>query len=118
MIKVLILGEIVGIPTVKEIQKNIKNIIEKYKINFIIANADGASDGFGLLNKTANDLYRSGINVLTMGNFVFNKKDVKDLLKSFFLLKPFNLPNSHGGKGVYIYKINNDIQIAVVNRKD
>jgi len=115
MIKILFLGEIIGIPTIKEIQKNLNKIKDKYKIDFIIANADGASDGYGILKNSAIQLYKSGINILTCGDYIFNKKDVKELLKLPFLLRPYNLPNTMGGKGYIIHDFNENIKIAVIN---
>jgi len=115
MVKILFLGEIIGIPTIKEIQKNLGKIKEKYKIDFITANADGASDGYGILKNSAIQLYKSGIDILTCGDYVFNKKDVKELLKLPFLLRPYNLPNSMGGKGYIVHDLNDKIKIAVIN---
>ncbi len=114
MIKILFLGEIIGIPTVKKIEIKLRKIIEDNKINIVIANADGASDGYGILKKTAYDLFNSGINIITGGDFIFNKKDVRDLLKAPFMLKPYNLPNALGGKGISIYNFNN-IKIGIIN---
>ena len=114
MIKVLFLGEIVGLTSVKEISIKIEDIIDKYKIDIIIANADGASDGYGLLRKTAFSLFEKGINVITSGDFVFNKKDSKDLLNYDFFLRPYNLPNAYGGRGYTIIK-NNKFKIGIIN---
>lgn len=115
MVKILLLGEIIGIPTIKEIQKNLSKIKDKYKIDFIIANADGASDGYGILKNSAIQLYKSGIDILTSGDYVFNKKDARELLKLPFLLRPYNLPNAMGGKGYIIYDFNDNIKIAIIN---
>jgi len=78
--KVLFLGEIVGIPAVKQIRKKITKIIEKYHIDFVIANGDGASDGYGILAETASELLDCGINVVTGGDLIF-----RTLLKSIIL---------------------------------
>ena len=115
MLRMLFLGEIIGIPTIKRIEKKLKGIINDYKIDFTIANADGASDGYGILSKSANNLYNSGINVITTGDYVYNKKDVRYLLQSPFLLRPYNLPGSLGGKGFLILELDNNIKIGIIN---
>lgn len=115
MIRILYLGEIVGIPTVRKIQKKMPEIIEKKKYDFVIANADGASDGYGILSKTAYDLNKCGINVITCGDFVFNKKDVKNLINAKFVLSPYNLPKELGGKGIKIFNLKNNLKICVLN---
>jgi metallophosphoesterase (TIGR00282 family) len=116
MIKVLFLGEIIGIPTVKELKKSLKNIIAENGIDLCIANADGASDGYGLLSDTAYQIHGAGVNVITSGDYIFNKKDIKEFLgKSSFTLRPFNLPKESSGRGYLITKVKNDVPVAVVN---
>lgn len=116
MIKVLVLGEIIGIPTVKVMKKSIGKFIEKRGINFTLANGDGASDGYGLLSDTAYQIYNSGVNVITGGDCIFNKKDAVSLLeKSSFILRPFNLPKSSAGRGYLIWKKDDNFSIGVVS---
>ncbi len=114
-IRVLFLGEVIGIPTVKAMNGKLNDIKKKYNIDFTIANCDGSSDGYGLLRNTAYELNQNGINAITTGECVFNKKDVRDLLKIPFLLKPYNLPNALGGKGYYIFTINDSVKIGIIN---
>ncbi len=115
MLRIMFLGEIIGLPTVKQITKNIDQIIQKNNIDFTLANADGASDGYGILRNTALNLHKSGINAITSGDYVFNKKDVRELLKLNFVIRPYNLPNSLGGQGYSIFKVNEKISIGIIN---
>lgn len=115
MLKVMFLGEVVGLSTVKQISKKLNEVIKKYKVDFTIANCDGASDGYGILRSTAYNLHDSGIRILTSGDFVFNKKDVKELLRLDFFLRPFNIPNFLGGQGYSIYKLNEKTKIGIIN---
>jgi 2',3'-cyclic-nucleotide 2'-phosphodiesterase len=116
VIRILFLGEIVGIPTVKELRKNLKKIITDNNIDLVIANADGASDGYGLLADTAYQIHSSGVDIITSGDFIFNKKDIKDFLaKANFILRAYNLPKDSAGRGYLIYNAKNDSKIAVVN---
>ena len=114
MIRLLFLGEIIGMPSVKRLKEKFRNVVEKYKVDFSIINGDGASDGYGLLKKTACDIHRSGIDVVTGGDFIFNKKDVRDLLREPFMLRPYNLPGSMGGKGYSLYQLD-EINIGIIN---
>jgi metallophosphoesterase (TIGR00282 family) len=82
----------------------------------VIANADGASDGYGLLADTAYQIHTSGVDVITSGDFIFNKKDIKEFLsKANFILRAFNLPKDSAGRGYLVYNLSNDVKIAVVN---
>jgi 2',3'-cyclic-nucleotide 2'-phosphodiesterase len=116
MIKILFLGEVIGIPTVKELRRTLKKLVAEYEADFVIANADGASDGYGLLSDTAYQLHNAGVNVLTSGDFIFNKKDIKEFLsKSNFILRPFNLPKDTAGRGYLYTKVKDDVTIGVIN---
>lgn len=116
MIKILFLGEIIGLPTLKKIKKNLKPILSELKIDFTIANCDGASDGYGVLKSTAIQLLKAGINVLTSGDFIYNKKDIKEFLNhSYNVLRPYNLPLHSPGKGYTVFQLNDEVKIGVLN---
>jgi len=116
MIKILFIGEIIGIPSVKAIKRNLKKIITENKIDVCIANADGASDGYGLLADTAYQLNNAGIDVITSGDYIFNKKDIKEFLsKSGFILRPYNLPKDTPGRGYLFYQMQNGTQLAIIS---
>lgn len=116
MIKILFMGEIVGIPTVKIIRKKLKAIVKKHNIDFVIANADGASDGYGVLAETAKDLLDSGIDVLTSGDLVFNKKNIKDfIIDNHNMLRPLNLSDKSPGKGFEVFHTRSGVKVGVLN---
>jgi 2',3'-cyclic-nucleotide 2'-phosphodiesterase len=115
MIRVLFLGEVIGLPTSKQIYTSLKKVLKEEKIDFTIANGDGASDGYGILKNTAYQLHNAGINVVTSGDYVFNKKDVKELMKAPFFIRPYNLPGSLGGKGYILSDTKESHRIAVIN---
>jgi 2',3'-cyclic-nucleotide 2'-phosphodiesterase len=114
MVKVLFLGEIVGIPTINIIKKSLKELIAKYKIDLTIANGDGASDGYGILKNSAFQLNKSGIDIITSGDYVYNKKDARDMLSLGFFLKPYNLPQYFGGNGYSIIRVK-EVEIGIIN---
>lgn len=116
MFRVLFLGETVGFTTVKLLRKYLKDIKTENNIDFVIANANGASDGFGLLPETAYFIKKAGVDIMTSGDLVFNKKDIADVLtKTSFLLRPYNLPQKVPGKGIYAVNVNEDLSVGVVN---
>ena len=114
MIRILFLGEIIGISTINLFKKSLKGLLLKYSIDFTIANADGASDGFGILKNSAFILNKSGIDIITGGDYVFNKKDVKELLGINFFLKPYNLPQYFGGNGYTLARVK-DVEIGIIS---
>ena len=113
------IGDIVGRPGRKIIKENLSKIKEEYKIDFVIANGENASHGFGLTVESAKELFKSGIGLLTGGNHSFDKKkDMLALLETSNVLRPDNYPEGLIGSGIKICEIetSNGIEkLAVIN---
>ncbi len=113
--RIAFIGDIVGRPGRKIIKENLKKIKEEYSIDFVIANAENASHGFGLTVKNCNELLKTGIDVITGGNHTFDKKqDMFALLETDYVLRPDNYPLGVPGTGVGVYNIG-DEKLAVIN---
>ncbi len=116
MLKILFLGEIIGLETVKKLKGFLQAAKQKFGIDMVIANADGASDGFGLLKNTAFQIHSSGINVITGGDLILNKKDSRELIESAgFFLRPYNLSALNIGRGYINYKLDQDRVVSVIS---
>ena len=113
------IGDIVGRPGRKIIKDNLKKIRSEYKIDFIIANGENASHGFGLTTTGCSELLKSGIDLITGGNHSFDKKkDMIVLLETSNVLRPDNYPEGLVGSGIKICEIqtNQGIEkLAVIN---
>ena len=100
------IGDIVGRPGRKIIKDSLKTIKEEQKIDFIIANGENASHGFGLTIDSSKELFSSGIDLITGGNHSFDKKkDVQYLHESGNVLRPDNYPEGVVGSGIKICDI-------------
>jgi len=114
--RVAFIGDIIGRPGRNHIKKELKKIRNNYNIDFVIANGENASHGFGLTVDNANELLKSGVDVLTGGNHTWDKK--KDILTLFQngspVLRPHNYPDGVEGTGLMIIELNG-IQIAILN---
>ena len=113
------IGDIVGRPGRKIIKDSLKNIKEEHKIDFIIANGENASHGFGLTIDSSKELFSSGIDLITGGNHSFDKKkDVQYLHESGNILRPDNYPEGVVGSGFKIcdIKVEEKVEkLAVIN---
>ena len=113
------IGDIVGRPGRKIIKDSLKTIKEEQKIDFIIANAENASHGFGLTTTSCSELLKAGIDIITGGNHSFDKKkDMMVLLETANVLRPDNYPEGLVGSGVKICEVqtNEGIEkLAVIN---
>ena len=82
---------------------------------FVIANVENASGGFGLTEKNYNDLSEYGVDCMTSGNHIWDKKEVFDYInESEVLIRPLNYPNCEWGTGYKIFDVKG-IKIAVTN---
>lgn len=112
--KILIIGDIIGNAGVKKV----KEIIPKYKkqndIDFIIANGENSAEGMGITLKIFEDLKKTGIDVITMGNHTWGKKEIFNFIEDEQIIRPANYPQGVPGKGYTIRKVNGK-NIAVVN---
>ena len=115
--KLLFLGDLVGISGCSVVMKNLKKEIERYKIDFVVVNGENADkSGVGLTEEICKDLFNSGVNVITTGNHVWDQKEIMNYIdKENRLLRPKNLFEPAPGKGFQIYTAKEDIKIGVLN---
>ena len=103
--KILFLGDIVGDAGCIAVKKHLKTIIEKYKIDFVIANGENAAiEGVGITENNVKELINSGVDVITTGNHVWDQKETLEFIKiEKRLLRPENLLNDVPGSGYEVY---------------
>lgn len=114
-LKVLFLGEIVGRAGLTAVKKFLPPFRQEEKIDLVVANAEGTTGGFGLGKNHALYLRKLGVDVVTVGEKGFFKKDLTELMgKSAFLLRPANFPPEVPGRGYRLTEINGQ-KIAVIS---
>ena len=115
--KILFLGDVVGISGCSKIMNNLKSEIKKNNINFVVVNGENSAiPGVGLTEKICKDFFNCGVDVITSGNHVWDQKEIMSYIdKENRLLRPYNLFEPSPGKGFEIYQTNNDIKIGVLN---
>lgn len=111
---ILIIGDIVGIPGVKKVKEELPKLIKDRKIHFVIANGENSADGMGITSKIFKDLMLAGVNVVTMGNHTWGKKDIFNIIDNKNLIRPANYPKGVVGNGYGIYECKGK-KIAVIN---
>lgn len=112
--KILAVGDLVGNAGVSKLKKELKNICEQENIDFVIVNGENAGEGMGITQRNFNDLLEEKIDVITMGNHTWGKKDIFKFIDHPKLLRPANYTKGIVGKGYNIYKCK-DKKIAVIN---
>ena len=111
----LFIGDISGKSGRNCLDKYLNKIVEKYKIDFVIANGENISHGISITKKHYDYLKKMKIDVITSGNHIFHKAEVLDYIeKTPDLLRPINMNNFLPGKGT-IEVIKNNKKIRVTN---
>jgi len=115
--KIFFLGDIVGKSGRTAVTKNLKNITKDNTIDFVIVNGENAADqGVGITEEISNELFNSGVDVITTGNHVWDQKETsKYIERETRLLRPENLPSNSPGKGFGIYHSKNGYKVGVLN---
>jgi len=115
--KILFLGDVVGISGRSMVLKNLQSIIKDKEIDFVVVNGENAADsGVGLTENICKDLFNSGVNVITTGNHVWDQKEtMSHIEKENRLLRPKNLVEPSPGKGFEIFVSKNGMKVGVLN---
>ena len=112
--KILAVGDIVGENGVNKLKKELPQIRADENIDFVIVNAENSAGGMGITTKIFDDLMKLNIDVITMGNHTWGKKDIFSFIDHPRLLRPANYSKGVVGKGIGIYDCKNK-KVAVMN---
>ena len=116
--KILVLGDIMGLAGRKALKKNLPKVIEENKINFLVINGENAADdGKGITKEIADELFSLGVDVITSGNHIWDKIETTQFIeKENRLLRPANLAEGSPGKGYGIFlSKDKKFKIGVIN---
>ena len=113
--KILFIGDIFAAPGRRIVADHLQDIVESNRIDLTIANAENAAGGFGLTPAIAEELFGLGLDVLTSGNHVWDKREIYDYLRRQpRLLRPANYPDAPG-QGSIVWRARNGVDCAVLN---
>lgn len=113
--RVLILGDVVGKPGRRAIRDLVPSLVQKERVDLVLANAENAAGGMGVDVKSAEELFAGGVHVLTSGNHVWKKKEIYRYLESHpSLLRPANYPDGAPGRGWIAWQ-NGAVRALIVN---
>jgi metallophosphoesterase (TIGR00282 family) len=112
----LFIGDIFASVGRRLVAEHLQRIVYEEGIHLAVANAENAAGGFGITPSVAEELFATGLDVLTTGNHIWDKKEIYEYLGTQpRLLRPANYPDEVPGRGCYIARGRNGVSCAVIN---
>src|SRR5947209_19847680 len=104
--KVLIIGDVVARPGRLAVMERIEDLRERYEIDLALMNAENVAGGLSITPPLADQLFRAGIDVMTSGNHIFDKREgIAYMDKQPRLLRPANYPPNSPGSAVLLGEV-------------
>ncbi len=114
--KLLFIGDIVGKTGRLATKALLPAVVNRYKIDLVIANGENAAGGFGITDKIVAELMGYGVHVITTGNHVWDKKEfIPQISKEDRVLRPLNYPPGVPGYGSLLYPLHNGTKVGIIN---
>lgn len=114
--RILLIGDIVGRAGRRIVAERLDRLVDRHYIDLVVANGENAAAGYGLTAAIARELFASGIDVLTSGNHIWDKREIYPTLeKESRLLRPANYPGDLPGSGYGIFATAAGIEVGVIN---
>jgi len=103
--KVLFIGDVFGEPGIKGLEKHLKKIKIKNKIDFTVVQGENISGRKGLIKKDFDRLVKAGVDAFTMGNHIWAKDDILNFIDSPKIIRPYNIDSRYPGSGSRVFTV-------------
>ena len=115
-LRILFIGDIVGRPGRELVRQGLGALVDYHSIDLVIANAENAAAGFGITREIGEQILDWGVDVMTSGNHIWDKKEALDYIGTESrLLRPANYPAGAPGNGGYLARTKNGQTVGVIN---
>lgn len=116
MTRLLFIGDIVGKPGRELVRRGVAALRDYHQVDLVIANAENAAAGFGITRELGEQILDAGVDVMTSGNHIWDKKEAIDYIGiESRLIRPLNFPAGVPGNGSYIARTAAGVSVGVVN---
>jgi len=114
--RLLFIGDIVGRPGRELVRRGLRGLVDRHSIDLVIANAENAAAGFGITRDTGDQILGYGVDVMTSGNHIWDKREAIEYIGAEArLLRPANFPAGVPGRGGYIARTHSGQTVGVLN---
>jgi metallophosphoesterase (TIGR00282 family) len=116
VIRLLFIGDIVGRPGRDLVRRGVAALRDYHQVDLVIANAENAAAGFGITRELGEQILDAGVDVMTSGNHIWDKKEAIDYIGiEPRLLRPLNFPAGVPGNGSYVARTESGVPVGVIN---
>jgi len=113
--KVLMIGDVVARPGRTAVLERVQDLREQHGVSLVVMNAENVSGGFSITPQAAEQLFEAGVDVMTSGNHIFDKREVLPYIeRQPRLLRPANYPKGAPGRGLWVGEVGGT-PVAVLN---
>ena len=115
--RIAFFGDVVGKSGREAVVEHLPDLRDRLKLDFVVVNAENAAGGFGITERTANELYDAGADVLTLGNHAWDQSEALSYIsREPRLLRPVNYREGAApGRGASLYDRPDGRRILVMN---
>jgi metallophosphoesterase (TIGR00282 family) len=116
LLRCMVIGDIIGKPGRLAVVGSLRDLRTEFDLDLVIANGENLAAGAGLTPSLAEELFANGVDVITSGNHIWDKREIYDYLDSGRpVLRPLNYPDDAPGKGWLLHTLPDGDRVAVVN---
>jgi metallophosphoesterase (TIGR00282 family) len=113
---ILFIGDIVGRPGREMVRKGLRALVDRYSVDLVVANAENSAAGFGITKDIGDTILEMGVDVMTSGNHIWDKKEaITYIAGEPRLLRPANYPAGVPGRGSYVATTGDGRAVGVIN---
>jgi metallophosphoesterase (TIGR00282 family) len=114
--KILFCGDIVGRSGREAVVSHVPDLRRELDLDFVIVNGENAAHGYGITGKICEELFASGVDVITGGNHSWDKAEIIPLMDhDSRMLRPLNYPPATPGRGANVFTVGGGLKVKVVN---
>ena len=115
-VRVLFFGDVVGGPGRRGLAAALPALRDEHAPDLVIANGENSAGGVGITERTANDLFGSGVDLITTGNHVYRQRDAYEYLdREERLVRPANYPKGNPGRGSLVARGRRGASVGLLN---
>ncbi|MDW7645682.1 MAG: TIGR00282 family metallophosphoesterase [Desulfuromonadales bacterium] len=113
---ILFVGDVVGRAGRQALAQTLDRLVDHHQVDLVVVNGENAAAGFGLTADIVREFFDLGVDVITTGNHIWDKKEIYETLdREPALLRPANYPEGLPGRGVGVYSTSAGIKVGVIN---